>query len=54
LSLSSPAVDHGNNTASLAYDQRGIGFARVVGASADIGAFERQVGDDEIFYGGFE
>jgi hypothetical protein len=36
----SPAIDAGNNFAGLATDQRGTGFPRVVGAAADIGAFE--------------
>jgi CSLREA domain-containing protein len=36
----SPAIDHGSNPGSLAADQRGVGFARVAGAAADIGAFE--------------
>lgn len=50
----SPAVDVGNNTFPLTYDQRGTGFSREVGAAADIGAYERQVNDDEIFYDGVE
>ena len=37
----SPAIDRGNNAAGLGYDQRGIGFPRVKGAGADIGAYER-------------
>lgn len=53
LSKESPALDAGNNSASLAYDQRGPGFARVSGPSADIGAFELQ-GDDTIFKNGFD
>lgn len=40
LTPGSPAVDAGNNVASLANDQRGEGFPRVVGAAPDIGAFE--------------
>ena len=36
----SPGVDAGNNDTSLASDQRGIGYPRVVGTAADIGAFE--------------
>jgi hypothetical protein len=40
LLLGSPAVNSGSNPASLSYDQRGNGFARVVGTAADIGAFE--------------
>lgn len=37
----SPAVDMGNDNAGLEFDQRGPGFARVKGARADIGAYER-------------
>lgn len=40
LRLDSIAIDAGNNAANLPSDQRGPGFARVVGAAADIGAFE--------------
>jgi parallel beta-helix repeat protein len=40
LSIGSPALDAGNNVANQATDQRGVGFPRVVGAAADIGAFE--------------
>jgi len=43
LIAGSSAIDKGNNAAGLATDQRGTGFARVGGASADIGAFELQV-----------
>ncbi|MEP7041981.1 MAG: choice-of-anchor Q domain-containing protein [Dokdonella sp.] len=50
----SPAVDHGNNVRSLAQDQRGIGFARVIGAAADIGAFEAEPSDDVVFKDGFD
>src|SRR5690606_20245723 len=42
LGASSPAVDAGSNLANLPSDQRGSPFARVHGASADIGAFEWQ------------
>lgn len=48
----SPAIDHGNNSAENNYDQRGAGHPRVIGAAADIGAFERD--PDVIFYNGFE
>lgn len=41
LAPGSPAIDTGNNVASLTSDQRGAGFPRVVGAAADIGAFEQ-------------
>ena len=36
----SPAVDAGSNSLGLGNDQRGTGFPRVLGAAADIGAFE--------------
>jgi len=36
----SPAIDHGNNAASLDTDQRGSGFPRSIGGAPDIGAFE--------------
>lgn len=48
----SPAVDHGDPTYALVTDQRGS--PRNVGAAPDIGAYERQNPDDEIFYGGFD
>ena len=54
LSSNSPAIDKGNNAAHETFDQRETGFLRVVGPSADIGAYERQVNDDEIFYDGFQ
>ncbi len=40
LKAGSPAIDAGNNVASLSFDQRGIGFARLQGAKTDIGAYE--------------
>jgi hypothetical protein len=49
----SPAIDHGGNRDSLSTDERGTGFGRIVGAAVDIGAYERQLDDDEIFYDGF-
>jgi len=48
----SPAIDTGNNVAGADEDQRGAGFPRVVGAAADIGAFE--VNFDVIFANGFD
>ena len=36
----SPAIDAGANDLNLAFDQRGLPFARVLGAAADIGSFE--------------
>lgn len=51
----SPAIDVGSNATNSLYDQRGIGFARVFGSSADIGAFESQGAPDErVFFSGFE
>jgi hypothetical protein len=38
----SPAINNGSNPSSLLFDQRGPGFLRVAGGSADIGAFEVQ------------
>lgn len=49
----SPAVDTGNTVSGYATDQRGDGFPRVIGVSADIGAFEG-VDADSIFYDGFD
>ncbi|HEY0178011.1 MAG TPA: choice-of-anchor Q domain-containing protein, partial [Dokdonella sp.] len=40
----SPAIDAGNDSSGLVFDQRGAGFVRVSGAAADIGAFELQQG----------
>ncbi len=42
LAPDSPAIDVGNNAASLPFDQRGPGYLRVSGLAADIGAFELQ------------
>jgi hypothetical protein len=36
----SPAIDTGNDAGGGSNDQRGVGFPRVVGPNADIGAFE--------------
>jgi hypothetical protein len=56
----SPAIDHGNNLFDAPYDQRVIdettsdyGYERVVGSSADIGAFETGA-PDHIFVDGFD
>jgi len=55
----SPAIDHGNNVAGFNYEQRMIDadgtqfYERVVGPSADIGAFEFGA-PDHIFVDGFE
>jgi hypothetical protein len=48
----SQAIDSGNNAGGFAADQRGDGYARVLGARADIGACERD--GDVIFRNGFD
>jgi hypothetical protein len=52
----SPAINRGINPDGLATDQRGAGYARIVGNFADIGAYELQMGDgnDKIFSDGFD
>jgi hypothetical protein len=40
LAAGSPALDAGSNLLQLVTDQRGNGFPRVLGAAADIGAYE--------------
>lgn len=40
LLAGSPAIDLGENPGAAAYDQRGLGFPRVIGAAADMGAYE--------------
>jgi predicted outer membrane repeat protein len=40
LLAGSPAINAGSNPLALATDQRGVGFPRVFGAAADMGAFE--------------
>jgi hypothetical protein len=51
----SPAIDKGADPFSLGTDQRGAGFPRDVGASADIGAYEWSAGSGEfINRSGFE
>ncbi|NEO64165.1 MAG: hypothetical protein F6J98_28645 [Moorea sp. SIO4G2] len=49
LDPGSPAIDAGSNPNGLTTDQRGAGFDRVVGSSADIGAFELK--NDRILLG---
>jgi hypothetical protein len=56
LPFGSPAIDRGSNVGGYLRDQRlngehGHAFSRVVGGSADIGAFEY---DDEIFADSFD
>jgi hypothetical protein len=52
----SPAIDAGSNTLNFEFDQRGAGYFRVIGPTADIGAFESPPPDspDLIFASGFE
>ncbi|HEV3204325.1 MAG TPA: choice-of-anchor Q domain-containing protein, partial [Gemmataceae bacterium] len=45
----SPAVDAGDNANARDFDQRGDGFARIVGSTIDIGAFEAQIGSATSF-----
>jgi hypothetical protein len=55
LLAGSPAIDAGKNTKNFPQDQRGAGFAREVPTGKpDIGAYEKQAVDDEIFYDGFD
>ena len=54
LLATSPAIEHDTLRLAFDSDQRGPGFSRVVNGTADIGAYERQVNDDEVFYGGFD
>jgi hypothetical protein len=51
---SSLVLDQGGNPLMLQTDQRGL--AREVGIGTDIGALERQPGeqDDDIFFAGFD
>lgn len=52
LAPNSPVLAQGVNSQSLDFDQRGAPYARVVGAAADIGAYEFDA--DRIFAGNFE
>lgn len=42
LAADSPAIDAGSEADVGPYDQRGVGYPRLVGSMKDIGAFERQ------------
>jgi hypothetical protein len=60
LLANSPAIAAGSNPTNYPYDQRGLGFDRTLSIPppaaltwTDIGAYQRQLVDDEIFYGGF-
>lgn len=52
LLAGSPAIDTGNNSAGIPVDQRGPGFARVMGAEAIMGAVERT--PDVVSRNGFD
>jgi hypothetical protein len=55
LAPTSPAIDRGTNPRNFNYDERGAFNARVVGISADIGAYEwNGVDTDTIFENGFD
>jgi hypothetical protein len=53
LSPLSAAINTGNNSAGVSWDQRGSGYPRVIGAGPDIGAFELDL-SDVIFANGFD
>jgi hypothetical protein len=42
LLATSPALNHGNNSAGLTSDQRGTGFVRSISGTTDIGAYQHQ------------
>jgi hypothetical protein len=46
LFTGSPAINAGLNPENFSYEQRGAGFARVIGPAADIGATEGSVASD--------
>jgi len=53
--MTSPALDAGSNPDNLAFDQRGDGYPRNLGAAPDIGAFEAPGAvPDPIFSNGFD
>lgn len=54
LAADSPALDAGDNAMQFNGDQRGMEYPRTVGASTDIGAFERQAIEERIFVDGFD
>ncbi len=54
LAPGSPAINAGSNPWAFDTDQRGAGFARVYGPTADIGAYEVQPAGDVIFNSGFD
>ena len=49
-----PAINHGTNTANLAYDQRGAApYERTYGAGTDIGAYEYGAGSTNLLYNSY-
>jgi hypothetical protein len=46
----SPVIDLGSNPLSLDHDERGL--PRTVGLKPDMGAYERQLDDDQVWYDG--
>ncbi|MCA9140159.1 MAG: hypothetical protein KDB00_25480 [Planctomycetales bacterium] len=44
----SPAINAGGSSSAESFDQRGTGFARIVGGIADVGAFEIQPTDPSV------
>jgi hypothetical protein len=53
LSSKSIAIGLGNNSGNFLTDQRGFGFPRENAGKTDIGAYQRQQLDDELFFDGF-
>jgi hypothetical protein len=49
----SVVIDAGNNASGVTVDQRGTGYARILGPAADIGAVEFTLADG-IFANGFD
>lgn len=47
--IGSPVIDVGINAIELSFDQRGLGFNRVIGAGPDVGAFETEPFSIEAF-----
>ncbi len=47
LKINSPAINLGQTTSLLTYDQRGVGYDRVIGGNVDAGAYElgKVIGD---------
>lgn len=55
VDVASPAVDAGEATTGLRFDQRGAAYKRRSGAASDIGAYElQQIHADDLFGDGFD